>query len=296
MKKFIKTCLIAGSVCVLLGGAMAVAAAIMGGTLTNVIPSGILKWKEEFPGVSLDGAWDGFDHYYDQMRVDADERGQEIFSSADVKQMDIEARAGKVLIEEDPSADRVRVFCNGDKTQFSVQGDGEELELKTYPGNGDESQLLFTVLVPKDYRFESVDLTLSHPNRIRGREVTSPVIMVNSLSSDEMDLETKVGAIKVIDGRAEELSILCSVGAVDFSGTATGDINAECRVGAIKMELDGKKEDYNYNTRCSLGAVRIGSESIAGLKDEKRVDNEADKTMDLECKTGAIEVDFINDL
>ena len=296
MRKFIKTCLIAGSICVLLGGTLAAVSAIMGGSIKDAIPSGIFKWKEDFSEVNLDGAWDGFDQYYDQLRVDADERGQEIFSSAEVKQMDIEARAGKVLIEEDPTVDRVRVFCNGDKTQFNAQGDGEELELKTYPGNGDESELLFTILVPEDYRFESVNLTLSHPNRIRGRKVTAPVIMANSLSSDEMDLETKVGAIKVIDGRAEELSVLCSVGAVDFSGTTIGDINAECRVGAVKMELDGKKEDYNYDTRCSLGAVRIGDESIAGLKEEKWLNNGAGKTMDLECKTGAIDVDFINDL
>lgn len=296
MRKFIKICLVAGTICILLGGAMAVAAAVMGGSLKDAVPPEIFQWKEEFSEVSLDRAWDGFDNYYDQINADASERGQEIFSSAEVKQMDIEARAGKVFIGEQPSVDRVRVYCNGSESQFEIQGDGDELELKTYPGNGEESELLFTILVPKGYRFENVNLTLSHPNRIKGREITSPVIMVKSLSSDEMNLETKAGAIKVADGRTEALSVLCSVGAVDFSGATTGDIDAECRVGAIKMELDGKKEDYNYDTECSLGAVRIGDESITALKDEKRVDNGAGKEMNLECRTGAIEVDFMNDL
>lgn len=296
MRKFIKVCLIAGTVCILVGGAMAVAAAVMGASLRDTIPSEIFEWKEKISEAGLTRAWDGFDDYYGQIDADAGERGQEIFSSADVKQMDIEARAGKIFIEEQPSADRVRVFCNGGKSQFSIKGDANKLELKTYPGNEEKSELLFTILVPQNYCFESVNLSLSHPNRIDGREITSPVIIVKSLSSDEMNLETKAGAIKVADGNTKNLSVLCSVGAVDFFGAASGDVNAECRVGAIKMKLDGKKEDYNYDTKCSLGSVRIGNESITALKDEKRVDNGADKDMNLECKTGAVEVDFMDDL
>lgn len=296
MKKFIKFCLIAGAVCILLGGAMAVSVAVLGASLRDVVPEELFQWTEDFPEASFDKAWEDFDDDYEQMNADAGERGQEIFSSAEVKHIDIEAQAGTVFIGEQSSANRVRVYCNGNESQFELYGDGDELELKTYPGNGDESKLLFTVLVPEGYRFENVNLILSHPSLIKGRESISPVIVVKSLSSDEMNLETKTGAIQVVDGRTEALSVLCNAGAVDFSGATTGDIDVECRVGAIKMELDGKEEDYNYDTECNMGALRIGSESIAAIRGDKQVDNGAGKEMNVECKAGAVEVNFMNDL
>lgn len=61
------------------------------------------------------------------------------------------------------------------------------------------------------------------------------------------------------------------------------------------LELAGKKEDYNYHIQCKMGAVKLGEESSAALKSSKQIDNVAGKNMDIECKTGAIQVDFINE-
>jgi hypothetical protein len=83
---------------------------------------------------------------------------------------------------------------------------------------------------------------------------------------------------------------------VDFSGATSGDVEAECQVGTIKLELVGKKEDYNYNIQCKMGAIKVGDEGSAALKGKKQTDNGAEKDMDLECKTGAIQVDFMNEL
>ncbi|MEY8353758.1 DUF4097 family beta strand repeat-containing protein [Lachnospiraceae bacterium 54-53] len=295
MKRFIKVCLIAGSVCILIGGCISVTAAAMGGTLEEVVPRRAVEWKKELSGLSLDGSWEDFDFYVGSYE-DMGERGQEIFSSGEIEELDIEARGGKVVLEEDPSADRVRIFCNRDETHWSVNGDKDELELKVYPGSGDDSGLLVTILVPVDYRFTGVNIKSAHTGRIRDREAPAPLIMAQSLSADEMELEAKAGAIKIDGGNAETLVIASDAGAVDFSGTTTGDIEAECRVGAVRLKLDGLKEDYNYKIRCSLGAVKIGDESSAALKSSKKVDNGAGKNMDLECITGAIQVGFMNDI
>lgn len=308
MKKFIKICLIAGGVCILIGGGITATAAALGGNLQEVMPRRAVEWRKEISGVDLDGFWENFDDgfagedfedYYDQIYTDTGEKGQEIFSSAEIKKLDIEARAGKIVFAEDPSGDRIRIFCNRDETHWSIKPKEDELKLKVYPGDGgigDESGLLVTIFVPEDYHFASVNLKLNRSNRMSDRKVSAPLMIAQSLSADEMDLETKVGAIKINGGSAGDLDIVSDVGAVDFSGVTSGDIDAKSRVGAIRLELTGRKEDYNYEIQCSLGAVKIGEESIAALKNKKKVNNGAGKKMDLECETGAIQVDFINDL
>jgi hypothetical protein len=105
-----------------------------------------------------------------------------------------------------------------------------------------------------------------------------------------------VGAVKIDSGSVGNLYVKCNAGAVEFSGTTSGDIEAECQVGAIRLELAGKKEDYNYDIKCSMGAVKIADEGSAALKGRKQTDNGAGKDMELECKTGAIQVDFMNEL
>ncbi|WP_077610515.1 DUF4097 family beta strand repeat-containing protein [Clostridium sp. Marseille-P2415] len=299
MKKFIKICLIAGGICVLIGGGIAFTAAALGGDLLDVVPQRAVQWRKEIPGITLDGFWEDLDDYYGREYTDIAEEGQEIYSSSEVKKLDVAARAGSVVFVEDPAGDRIRVFCNRDETHWSRFEENEKLELQVYPGrkgSGDDSGLLFTIHVPKDYHFSSVSLKLAHSNGSSDQEEPAPVLMAQSLSADEMNLETKAGTIKISQGNAGDLNIVSDVGAVDFSGTTSGNIDAVCRVGAIRMELAGKKEDYNYDIQCRLGAVKIGEESSAALKSKDTMDNGAGKNMDLECETGAIQVDFMNEL
>jgi hypothetical protein len=300
MKRFVKICLITGSVCVLIGGGISAVSATLGGSLREIVPQRVLEWRSEFSGVTLDGFWDGvnFDDIYIPEVYNRGERGQEIFSSPQVKKLDIVIRAGNVVFVEGPQGSEVKIFCNRDKTCFNLYEEDGELELKEYDGweRKDGPELLFTVQVPKDYRFSDVDLKSVHSNRLSDREGSGPAMMAQALSADELSIETQAGAIKIDGGNVGNLNVESNAGAVEFSGTTTGDIEAVCRVGAIRLELAGNKEDYNYDIQCSMGAVKIGDEGSAALRGRKQTDNGAGKDMDLECKTGAIQVDFMNEI
>ncbi len=300
MKRFIKICLIAGSICVLVGGGISAVSSVLGGNLQDIVPQRAIEWRRGISGIALDTFWEDGDFYdfYSPEALNGKEKGQEIFSSPEVKKLDIVMRTGNVVFIEDPIGSEVKIFSNRDKTCWSQYEENGELELQEYTGwdRKDGPELLFTVQVPKDYRFTEVRLKSVHSNRFSDKESSGPAMKAQALSADELDIEVQAGAVKINRGTVETLSIESSAGAVEFSGTTSGDIEAVCRVGAIKLELDGKKEDYNYDVQCKMGAIKIGEEGSAALKGRKQTDNGADKNMDLECNTGTIQVEFMNEL
>lgn len=300
MKRFVKICLIAGSICVLVGGGISAVAAGMGGNLQDIIPERAMEWRREISGIALDSFWDEgkFDNIYVPEVFNRGEKGQEIFSSQEVKKLDIVIRTGNVVFVEDPQGSEVKIFCNRDKSCWNLYQEDDELELQEYTGweRKDGPGLVFTVQVPEGYRFSHVSLKSVHSNRYSDREQSGPAIMAQALSAEELEIEVQAGAVKISRGNVGKLDVETSAGAVEFSGATSGDIDADCRVGAIKLELAGKKEDYNYDIKCKMGAVKVADEGSAALKGKKQTDNGADKNMDLDCKTGAIQVEFMNEL
>ncbi len=300
MKRFVKICLIAGSICILVGGGISAVSAVMGGNLQDIIPQRAFEWKREISGITLDGFWDesSFENFYIPETFNKEGKGKEIFSSPEVKKLDIVIRTGNVVFVEDPQGSEVKIFCNRDKSCWNLDQEDDELELQEYTGweRKDGPELLFTVQVPKDYRFSHVSLKSVHSNRLLDREYSGPAIMAQTLSAEELDIEAQAGAVKISSGNVGKLDLESSAGAIEFSGSTSGDIDAECRVGAIRLELAGKKEDYNYDVQCKMGAIKIGDQGTAALKGSQQTDNGASKNMDLDCKTGAIQVDFRNGL
>ncbi len=308
MTRFMKVCLIAGGICVLVGGGISLVAASLGGNLWDVMPRKAAVWKNKISGAVFDEFWQNtdncldsehFHYYFSQKDKDMEENGQEIFSSAEIKNMDVTAHTGKIVIAEDPSADKIRIFCNRDESDWVCYAEDDELKVQIKSGRSDsegENGVLLTIHVPEDYHFSGVDLKSVHADHFSGPDNQVPVILVSSLSADEWNVESKAGSIIVSRGNAGNLSAECDAGAVEYSGTVTGDIDADCKVGGIHMELAGEKKDYNYDITCRLGAVKIGDEDSVALKNNEQVDNGADQDMELDCRTGAIQVDFMNEL
>lgn len=296
MRKFIKGCIIAGVACVFIGGGITAVSMSLGGSLLDVLPQQAARWKEELGNVTQPEFWSNNMFLYDYNPADFTDQGEQVYTASGIKELSGVITAGKVVIREDDlPGDEITIFCNKDGSYYNIEEDDGELKLNSYPGDsGSDRDLLFTIHIPKDYRFSSVDIKLKRSRKIIGKTDSDVVLIADVLLADEMNLEAKAGFIKVNRGNAGELTLETEAGAVEFSGAATGDISAQCQAGAIELQLDGKKEDYNYDVRCKLGAIELGDEEIAVLGSKKKIDNGSGKTMDLDCEVGSIEVDFIN--
>ncbi|WP_394522435.1 hypothetical protein [Lacrimispora sp. JR3] len=296
MRRFIKGCIIAGISCIFIGGGIMAVSAAFGGNLIDVLPDHAARWKEELGNVIQQEFWSDDKFSYEDDPADFADQGEPIYTATGIKELSGVITAGKVVIREDSPGQEITVFCNKDASYYSIEEDDGELKLDSYFGNNYDSgeDLVFTLHIPKDYRFSRVDMSLERSKKIHGRQDTDLVLVADALFADEMNLEAKAGYIRINRGNAGKLTADAEAGVVEFSGTTTGGISAKCQAGAIELQLDGKKEDYDYDLRCKLGTIELGDEGMAAFGSERQIDNGSGKTMDLDCEVGAIEVDFMN--
>ena len=297
MNKFMKKCVIAGIILVVAGGIMAATAVTYGADLRDIVPRGSGFWKDTFSDFSFEdldyeNQPKGTENYYD---FDSDlevpeEKGQQIYTTGTAKSLSVDIRAGRVFIVEDPAVSELTIYCNKKDGNWNLKDENDEIDLTTGTGFlSDETDLVMTISVPKEYHFTDVDLAVS---KKRGMHGLDPIIACRSISADDMSLNVKAGALSVKQSNVGDLDINCSVGAVEYTGTTTGDINGDCKVGAVLLLLSGKKEDYNYKIQSRVGGIKIAGQQMAAISGKDSWDYSAGKDMNLDCSTGGIEVKF----
>lgn len=295
MKKFIKICLIAGIITLIAGGAITAVAASFGASIWDIAPDEVAFWKRTFSDISFENMdySDGTDYISKFQIKEPDQTGEKIYSTDQARSLSAEVRGGKVFLKEDSNVDGITIYCNKEKGNWDIKEKNGKLKLTVgEKPMEDDSDLIITVSVPKGFRFSNLDLEVSRKKGYLKKEKSASILSARSIKADEMNLEVNAGILSFEEGDVKDLTIENSVGAVMFDGNATGDINGECNVGAVKLNLSGEKEDYNYQVECRLGEIKIGQEQISAVNNEVNYNNMADKNINLECNTGAIEVNF----
>ena len=295
MKKFIKTCLIAGIITLIVGGAITIAAASFGASIWDIAPDEAAFWKRTFSDISFKNMDlnDGTDYLMEFQIKEPDQTGEEIYVTDQARSLSAEVRGGKVFLKEDPNVDGITIYCNKENGNWDIKEKNGKLKLTVgEKPMEDNSDLIITVSVPEEFHFSDLDLEVSRKKGFLKKEKSAPILSARSIKADEMDLEVNAGILSIEEGDVKNLTFENSVGAVVYDGNATGDIKGECNVGAVKLNLSGEKEDYNYQVECRLGEIKIGQEQISAVNNEVNYNNMADKNINLECNTGAIEVNF----
>lgn len=319
MKNFMKVCLIAGGVCILIGGGITTVAAAMGGRLSD-LPSWNYRWlgrdivgditgdlRSEMDDLGRDLS-DQFDDSFDELDREFDEIGrrhdgvndgelnESEFSGIYARKLDLEVRRGKAFITYDAPADKIVVSSGEDMSRWNVYSEEDELKVTVGSKSWDSYDYEDTVVyihVPVDYRFEEVELKVKaqRNNRVINSD-NGPAITAEALKADKIEIDAAVGAVSVTGADAGKLEVDSDVGAVKFEGNVDGDVDAECSVGAVKLDLAGEKADFNYEIKCRVGSITVDGEGFSGLSKERKINNGAAKKMELDCSTGAIEVKF----
>lgn len=310
MKKFIKGCIIAGLVCVLAGGGMAAASVAMGGNLIDVAPR-LKQWGIGLGEFTENEFWDnsGFtfdseDHepgnnnelsFEDEDKI-ISEQGNQIYSAIGIKELDADVSAGKVRIVEDSVGDEITIYSNRNSSFYKIEGKEGELNLKTYPGNdySRDSNLLFTIHVPKDYQFTKVKIKIDPSNKVGSDRFKSVGVVAGAISADELSLDVTAGVANIRQGNVGKLSIDSEAGAVNYSGNVLDRVLVDCEASAINLDLEGEKEDFSYKVDSELGVVKLGDESISVLGKTGLENSNAPKSMVLKCEVSAVKITFMN--
>lgn len=305
MAKFIKSCLIIGIVCIVLG-ALTSGAGIFNGGLSQL--------KEEV----LRGEWmigqnielDPFfeleeQHYFDNhetIYVDR-ESVQNSFSKAEVRELYVKSAGvvvevneydGEEFLVEATMVHEYQAFLKDRKLYVISKGQNTK-EI----GAGNVKIMVPTSVYDEgklDIEVESAASKVSF-DRVAGKDielnVSAGALSWDSLSATEFSIHTSAGTVSgentMITGESD---IKVSAGNIEFTGVLGTETEIEMSAGKVEVTLLDSYTDYNYEISCAGGSVNVGKEKVEGVAKRAELRNGAAKQMDIECSVGAVKINF----
>ena len=257
MKAF-RVFMIIGAAFIVLGVILSITAAALGAEIFS-------PWKNN-----------GFPLITDSDTPDINEEYQEITS------LDFEFEYSSVTIE------------TGDK--FSIEAYNVRNKLKTSEINGKwtiRENDRFNWWIPFGYKASTVKITL--PEEFIAQkckiEVGAGKLTADMLSAAELELDLGAGDMKIKNFQAEDIDADVGAGNLNLTGDITrkGDFNAGAA--NISLMLKGNQKDFDYDIELGLGNISVGDKRYSGIAD-KKINNDAQKKISLECGVGNIDVKF----
>ena len=117
-------------------------------------------------------------------------------------------------------------------------------------------------------------------------------LLMKDMELGTLEVSLGAGELRAEDVAVENLISSIGAGNMDFSGDIRTSARISCSMGNVSMELAGDKEDYNYQLKCVAGNMEIDGDSFSGASVERYIDNNAARTIELDCAMGNVEVDF----
>lgn len=323
MKKFMKGCAITALILILLGLILGVSGSLWNGS-THVSPGEILsavtlgRISEEKVDDWSDGVTEqirenmGDVHYDLEDNVDYDSDYEvrsgkiELYVLGDDSQgiTDLQVQAGGCVMKIQVSEDNCfRVEADGmRKFQGYVEGGTMEIRGTSKVSSNSEGNLggSICLYVPEGYHFENTSLDLG-AGSLSVEELQTGALEANvgagkmtfeKLDADQAELDCGAGQMTVeeLSSRVAEVSV--GMGSVRLTGDVTERLDGECSMGELKLTLAGAQTDFNYDLSCGMGELKVGDDSYNGLAQEKQINNNASKNMELECAMGSVVVEF----
>lgn len=231
------------------------------------------------------------------------------FEKSQVKELNVDSAYGHLDIKE-TNSDHIIVKITGKKssTKYSCELKNGELLIK---GNskirainlGDGRALDIVIMIPESLQlnkmnlnFAAGDVTVNLPkSKIENTDldVDAGDLTVSSLNSTDLKINIGAGEMDADHLNTKTATIECGMGDVTVEHlTVTEKLVASVGMGEITMNLNGNKNDYNYEISCGMGNLSVGDQSYSGLSNDATIDNHAQVDVKLDCGMGNLEVNF----
>lgn len=315
MKKFLKGCFITALICLVLGVALVVIVALVGDkekiaeeiyNLTDgKVEIHMDSWNDF--GIHISGDWEG---RYDINEASVFDDGHEVWEG-DVKKTQVN--------QED--VDALEIHVGGNSLEVKVSEDDYyyieqkgEGKLQAYEENGvlyvtaimnnvifgNQPETNIILYVPKDTELEKLDVELGagtiKASDLNGKEVEFDLgagyIQWEALNADVLKIEMGAGKVVTTNAVLGDLEVSLGAGDCRVQGELQGNVKVDCAAGNVSLECVGKETDFNYDLSCTAGSIQVEKERISKVNEEKKIDNNASKTMELSVSAGNIEVEF----
>lgn len=203
---------------------------------------------------------------------------------SDVRELDIDLGAREIYLEE-YEGDDIQVLVEADDKKVTVEQKGKELQIgmRTAMLQNDQNQRIVKVLIPQEYEFDEVDIS-----------VGAGECVMENLNAKTIDMETGAGSI-LGEGRiqAKESSWDVSAGSIVLQELQSEDTEIDCTAGSFEATFAGAKEEYYLEGDVGAGSFEVGGSSWDTLgKNISLGDKRAIKKIFSDCAAGSITIDF----
>lgn len=320
MKKFFKVCAIIVLVLVIVGGLMfGISMALSGpeslskaaeevsdGWLTFDMTEGINitiggsnveDFLKDNAIYSIEDA-DMFDKNHDIWKGDVEKT---LLAEGGIKEWNLELGGCAFELKDSGNNAYYMEYEGKGKSQAYVKG--EKLYVKVLNGSdwnvGNKTECL-TLYVPMSLVVEEIEADLGAGQMMLDDLLVKSLVLnlgagqVNAQKLQAEKLSVSVGAGEIIlkEARLNAVEVEVGAGNCEIGGTITGDVDAECAMGNLTFELTGNEKDFNYDIQCVTGNITVGDKEYSGLAQEREIDNNASKNMEVECAMGNVEILF----
>lgn len=203
---------------------------------------------------------------------------------SDVRELDIDLGAREIYLEE-YEGDDIQVLVEAGDKKVTVEQKGKELQIgmRTAMLQNDQNQRIVKVLIPQEYEFDEVDIS-----------VGAGECVMENLNAKIIDMETGAGSI-LGEGRiqAKESSWDVSAGSIVLQELQSEDTEIDCTAGSFEATFAGAKEEYYLEGDVGAGSFEVGGSSWDTLgKNISLGDKRAIKKIFSDCAAGSITIDF----
>lgn len=183
-----------------------------------------------------------------------------------VAEMDIEVDRGSVRVISSAQAEDISVRIKDETGRVRCYLDDDKLKIERGEFKSSRKEAKIEVIVPENYYFDKVEV-----------EAGAAACEINGIVTRKLELQSGVSSMA-------------------FTGRVDEKLEVETGVGVTSVKLTGSREDYNYKIQCGAGSVNIDGDQYSSLGVERKIDNRAARSMELECGVGTIEVQFTGSL
>lgn len=246
---------------------------------------------------SLENWWNGTEN------KDADTVYGEYEEGASV--IDIDMKGGKLTFERSDTGN-IKYEINGIEKDLEVALDDNKFVLVDHRERADAVKEKGSVVVYlPEMQFETVrvknDAALIYwEDFLQAKNVEITVaageISIEHIRVDElMNINIGAGIGTIEDAAAGKLQIDCGTGQINYEGLINGDAEIICGVGDVELEIEDQERNFNYELSCGIGCIDSENWSYTKLTNGRKIDNNANKTLKLDCGVGVILLDFEDD-
>lgn len=112
-----------------------------------------------------------------------------------------------------------------------------------------------------------------------------------NLIAEKVDIDSGTGSIHFEEVNWKDTKIDSGTGSIFISGTLLGENIIDSGTGSITLELNGQKENYNFDVDKGFGSFSINGEKQPS---ELKLNNNAENSLQIDGGTGSIQLNFIN--